>query len=144
MRFRLKRKGRKKAQKGEFHGLWTPGIESVSVLAGEFARFCVFCVRFDRVSEQKSGVGPECDRSGWGCIWNAANHILCHIKMIFDTIVLVAGLRCTIGASRMILLAVVEWIVAPLCNVATMLECEEGSRRHSCVLCVLCFFFVSF
>ena len=47
------------------------------------------------------------------------------MKVVLDTNVLVAGLRSAIGASRLILLAVSERAVSPMCNVAMMLEYEE-------------------
>ena len=52
------------------------------------------------------------------------------MKIVLDTNVLVAGLRSTIGASRLILLAAGERIVVPLCNVAMMLEYEEVLKRQ--------------
>lgn len=54
------------------------------------------------------------------------------MKIVLDTNVLLAGLRSTIGTSRMILLAAGERIFVPLCNVAMMLEYEEvlGSKLN--------------
>jgi hypothetical protein len=51
------------------------------------------------------------------------------MKIVLDTDVRGAGPRSTIGASRMILLAVGERPVVPLCNVAMMLEYEEVLKR---------------
>ncbi len=51
------------------------------------------------------------------------------MRVVLDTNVLVAGLRSSVGASRMVLVAVGERAIVPLCNVAMMLEYEEVLKR---------------
>jgi len=53
------------------------------------------------------------------------------MRVVLDTNILVAGLRSSIGASRMILIAVGDGAVTPVCNVAMMLEYEEVLKREA-------------
>lgn len=51
------------------------------------------------------------------------------MKLVLDTDVLLSGLRSTIGASRVLLLAVEAGAVTPLVSVATVIEYEAVLKR---------------
>jgi putative PIN family toxin of toxin-antitoxin system len=51
------------------------------------------------------------------------------MRLVLDTDVLLSGLRSTIGASRVLLLAVEERVITPLASVATVLEYEAVLTR---------------
>lgn len=51
------------------------------------------------------------------------------MRLVLDTDVLLSGLRSTIGASRVLLLAVEARVVTPLVSVATVIEYEAVLKR---------------
>ena len=51
------------------------------------------------------------------------------MRLVFDTDVVLSGLRSTVGASRMLLLAIEAGVVAPLVSVATVVEYEAVLKR---------------
>ena len=51
------------------------------------------------------------------------------MRLVLDTDVLLSGLRSTIGASRVLLLAVEAGVVTPLVSVATVIEYEAVLKR---------------
>ena len=51
------------------------------------------------------------------------------MKLVLDTDVLLSGLRSTVGASRVLLLAVEAGVVTPLVSVATVIEYEAVLKR---------------
>lgn len=55
--------------------------------------------------------------------------IVCNMRLVFDTDVLLSGLRSTIGASRVLLQAVEAAVVTPLVSVATVIEYEAVLKR---------------
>jgi len=55
--------------------------------------------------------------------------ITTNIRLVLDTDVVLSGLRSTIGASRIILLAIEEKVITPLASVATILEYEAVLKR---------------
>lgn len=52
------------------------------------------------------------------------------MRLVLDTDVLLSGLRSTIGASRILLLAVEAGMVTPLVSVATVIEYEAVLKRE--------------
>ena len=57
------------------------------------------------------------------------NDIASNMRLVLDTDVLPSGLRSTIGASRILLLAVEAGVVTPLVSVATVIEYEAVLKR---------------
>ena len=57
------------------------------------------------------------------------NDIANNMRLVLDTDVLLSGLRSTIGASRILLLAVEAGVVTPLVSVATVIEYEAVLKR---------------
>ena len=57
------------------------------------------------------------------------NDIACNMRLVLDTDVLLSGLRSTLGASRVLLLAVEAGVVTPLVSVATVIEYEAVLKR---------------
>jgi putative PIN family toxin of toxin-antitoxin system len=57
------------------------------------------------------------------------NDIVYDMRLVLDTDVLLSGLRSTIGASRVLLLAVEARVVLPLVSVATVIEYEAVLKR---------------
>ena len=51
------------------------------------------------------------------------------MRLVLDTDVLLSGLRSTVGASRVLLLAVEAGVVTPLVSVATVIEYEAVLKR---------------
>ena len=51
------------------------------------------------------------------------------MRLVLDTDVLLSGLRSTVGASRVLLLAVEVGVVTPLVSVATVIEYEAVLKR---------------
>lgn len=51
------------------------------------------------------------------------------MRLVLDTDVLLSGLRSTVGASRVLLLAVEASVVTPLVSVATVIEYEAVLKR---------------
>ena len=51
------------------------------------------------------------------------------MRLVLDTDVLLSGLRSTVGASRVLLLAVETGVVTPLVSVATVIEYEAVLKR---------------
>ena len=51
------------------------------------------------------------------------------MRLVLDTDVILSGLRSTLGASRVLLLAVEAGVVTPLVNVAVVLEYEAVLKR---------------
>jgi putative PIN family toxin of toxin-antitoxin system len=51
------------------------------------------------------------------------------MRFVLDTDVVLSGLRSTVGASRILLLAVKAGVVTPLVSVATVIECEAVLKR---------------
>ena len=59
----------------------------------------------------------------------AYDDIACNMRLVLDTDVLLSGLRSTVGASRVLLLAVEAKAVTPLVSVATVVEYEAVLKR---------------
>jgi len=55
--------------------------------------------------------------------------IVCNMRLVLDTDVVLSGLRSTVGASRVLLLAVEAEVVTPLVSVATVVEYEAVLKR---------------
>ena len=55
--------------------------------------------------------------------------IVRNVRLVLDTDVLLSGLRSTVGASRVLLLAVEAGMVTPLVSVAAVIECEAVLKR---------------
>lgn len=55
--------------------------------------------------------------------------IVCDMRVVLDTDVLVSGLRSTIGASRVLLLAVEAKVITPLVSAAVVIEYEAVLKR---------------
>jgi predicted nucleic acid-binding protein len=51
------------------------------------------------------------------------------MRLILDTDVVLSGLRSTVGASRVLLLAVEAGVVTPLVSVATVIEYDAVLKR---------------
>lgn len=51
------------------------------------------------------------------------------MRLVLDTDVVLSGLRSTVGASRILLLAVEAKVVTPLVSVATVIEYEDVLKR---------------
>jgi putative PIN family toxin of toxin-antitoxin system len=51
------------------------------------------------------------------------------MRLVLDTDVVLSGLRSTVGASRILLLAIEAGVVIPLVSVATMIEYEAVLKR---------------
>ena len=51
------------------------------------------------------------------------------MRLVLDTDVVLSGLRSTVGASRVLLLAVEAGVITPLVSVATVLEYEDVLKR---------------
>ena len=52
-----------------------------------------------------------------------------NMRLVLEMDVLLSGLRSTVGASRVLLLAVKARVVAPLVSVATVIECKAVLTR---------------
>ncbi len=59
----------------------------------------------------------------------AYNNIAGNMRLVLDTDVLLSSLRSTVGASRVLLLAVEAGVVTPLVSVATVIEYEAVLKR---------------
>ena len=57
------------------------------------------------------------------------NDIACNMRLVLDTDVVLSGLRSTVGASRILLLAIEAGVVTPLVSVATVIEYEAVLKR---------------
>jgi len=51
------------------------------------------------------------------------------MRLVLDTDVVLSGLRSTVGASRVLLLAVEAGVITPLVSVATVIEYEDVLKR---------------
>jgi predicted nucleic acid-binding protein len=59
----------------------------------------------------------------------AASDIICDMRLVLDCDVLFSGLRSTVGASRILLLAIEARVVVPLVSVAMVIEYEAVLKR---------------
>jgi len=75
-----------------------------------------------RLPERMSRITSVCPAFG-------QNDIACNIRIVLDTDVVLSGLRSTVGASRILLLAIEAGIVTPLVSVATVIEYEAVLKR---------------
>jgi putative PIN family toxin of toxin-antitoxin system len=57
------------------------------------------------------------------------NDIVGNMRLVLDTDVLLSALRSTVGASRVLLLAVEAQVITPLVSVATVIEYEAVLKR---------------
>lgn len=60
---------------------------------------------------------------------NATSHIVCDMRVVLDTDVMLSGLRSPTGASRILLLAAWEKAIVPLASVGVMIEYEAVLKR---------------
>ena len=58
------------------------------------------------------------------------NDIAHNMRLVLDTDVVLSGLRSTVGASRILLLAVEAGVVTPLVSVAMVIEYEAVLKRE--------------
>ncbi len=75
------------------------------------------------------GWGLKVDERFGNLTWPSLYHIICDMKLVLDTDVLVAGLRSRTGASRRLLVLLYEGRFYALASIAMMLEYEAVLTR---------------